>query len=305
MGTPAPYQRIAIYGPGLLGGSIALAIRDFLPSCELRLWARREQPLERAKELGITTHTFQDPRQAAEGAELIILATPIGAFEELARRILPSISHSAIVTDVGSVKAYVHRTTGTLLTERGRLFIGSHPMAGAETQGLEHATPALLQQATVAITNPHHVAEEHVLRLERFWQTLGALTYRLTPENHDQAVARISHMPHIMAALCARNASTGGTPLADLQRLASTGFRDTTRVSSGAAGMWADILWENDVAIRATLHHCVQDLHDLIDLLENQDKAGVYNWLEQAKISRESIIAPSGQPNTPPARQSN
>lgn len=301
MGTPAPYQRIAIYGPGLLGGSIALAARKFLPGCELRLWARRAQPLELAKELGITTHTFQDPRQAAEGAELIILATPIGAFEELARRILPAISRSAIVTDVGSVKAYVHRTTGALLTERGRLFLGSHPMAGAETQGLEHATPGLLQQATVAITNPHNVANEHVLRLERFWQTLGALTYRITPENHDQAVARISHMPHIMAALCSRNATAGDAPLADLQRLASTGFRDTTRVSSGAAGMWSDILWENDVAIRATLHHCVQDLHDLINLLENQDKAGVRSWLEKAKASRETVMARTVQPDTPPA----
>lgn len=293
---PQPYQRIAIFGPGLLGGSIALAVRDFLPECELRLWARREQPLELARELGITTHTYLDPRQAADGADLIILATPIGAFEELARRMLPAISHTAMVTDVGSVKAYVHRTTGALLTERGRLFIGSHPMAGAETQGLEHATPALLQQATVAITNPHQIEEGPVRRLEQFWQSLGGLTYRMTPENHDQTVAHISHMPHIMAALCARNASAGDTPLSDLQRLASTGFRDTTRVSSGAAAMWADILWENDVAIRSTLHHCVRDLHHLIDLLENQDRTGVRCWLEEAKASREAIISPGAPP---------
>lgn len=293
--SPLPYQRIAIFGPGLLGGSIALAVRDYLPGCELRLWARREQPLELARELGITPHTFQDPRAAAEGAELIILATPIGVFEDLARRILPAISHSATVTDVGSVKAYVHRTTGALLTERGRVFIGSHPMAGAETQGLEHAFPTLLQRATVAITNPHQAEEVQVQRLERFWQALGGLTYRMTPENHDQTVAHISHMPHIMAALCARNASAGATPPADLQRLASTGFRDTTRVSSGAAAMWADILWENDVAIRKTLHHCVQDLHHLINLLENQDKAGVRCWLEEAKASRETIMASASQ----------
>jgi len=284
-----PFRSVAVYGPGLLGGSVALAVQKAMPDCELRLWARREQPLRLAEELGIA-RTFLDARKAAEGAELVILATPIGVFEDLARNILPAISHSALVTDVGSVKAYVHRTTGALLTERGRIFIGSHPMAGAETQGLENARASLLQGATVALTNPHGAQESYLLRLEAFWRKLGCSTYRMEPEIHDQTVARISHMPHIMAALCARNAVAGGAPLADLQRLAATGFRDTTRVCSGAAAMWADILWENDVAIRATLQDCVNDLHRLINLLEDQDKIGVREWLGRAKASREDII---------------
>ncbi len=284
-----PFRTVSIFGPGLLGGSIALSIRDNLPTCELRLWARREQPLQLANSLGIT-HTYTDARAAADGADLIIFATPIGAFEELARLILPAISKQALVTDVGSVKAYVHRTTGELLTDRGRLFIGSHPMAGAETQGLEHATPSLLQGATVALTNPHGVAPEMEQRLSDFWQALGCRTYSMQPGHHDRAVARISHMPHIMAALSARNALPGDVPLPDLQRLAASGFRDTTRVCSGAAGMWADILWENDVAVRQVLTNCVNDLHRLIFLLEDQDRAGVLRWLTGAKETRETIL---------------
>lgn len=284
-----PFHTVTIYGPGLLGGSVALAIRDRMPDCELRLWARREQPLQLARTLGIK-HTYTDAREAAQGAELIIFATPIGAFEELARLILPAISKTALVTDVGSVKAYVHRTTGALLTERGRRFIGSHPMAGAETQGLENATPSLLQGATVALTNPHGVPAEEEERLAQFWQILGGRTYSMQPAHHDRAVARISHMPHIMAGMAARNAMPGDVPLHDLQRLAASGFRDTTRVCAGAAGMWADILWENDVAIREVLTNCVNDLHRLIFLLEDQDKAGVLRWLTGARETRETIL---------------
>ncbi len=285
----APFQTIAICGPGLLGGSIALAVREHMPQCELRLWARRAQPLALARELGITEHTYEDVQAAVRGADLIILATPIGAFEELARRMMPALAPDAIVTDIGSVKAYVHRTTGLVLTERGHTFIGSHPMAGAETQGLENARAAMLQGATVALTNPHGAAVEQVNRLAAFWQALGCSTYEMTPINHDRTVARISHTPHILAALCANSAIKGDVPLADLQRLASSGFRDTTRVCSGGTSMWADILWENDVAVREVLAACRQYLQELITLLEQQDKAGLRQWLEQAKDAREDI----------------
>ncbi len=284
-----PFKSVTICGPGLLGGSIALAIREQMPTCELRLWARRAEPLALARQLGITEHTYEDVRAAVRGAELVILATPIGAFEEMARRMMPALSPGALITDIGSVKAYVHRTTGRVLTERGHRFIGSHPMAGAETQGLENATASLLKGATVALTNPHGVAEEEVARLAAFWQALGGSPYTMEPVNHDRTVARISHTPHVLAGLCARGAGSGNIPMADLQRLAASGFRDTTRVCSGGTSMWADILWENDVAVRAALADCINDLQHLIHLLEQQDKVALRLWLEEAKATRENI----------------
>ncbi len=284
-----PFQRIAVFGPGLLGGSIAMAVHAAMPQAELRIWARRTQPLDFARKLGLTDCTTTDAAVAAKGADLIILATPIGVFEDLAHRMLPCVGRDCVVTDVGSVKAYVHRTTGEFLTGRHRIFIGSHPMAGAEKQGIESASADLLEGATVALTNPHHAAPEYVERLARFWQMLGCSTYEMEPANHDQTVARISHVPHILAALCARAATFGPVPMADLQRLAATGFRDTTRVCSGPAGMWADILWENDVAVRAALESCITDLQKLRDLLEEQDKTAVREWLETAKQARETI----------------
>ncbi len=285
----SPFSTVTICGPGLLGGSIALAVREHLPQCELRLWARRAQPLALARQLGITEHTYEDVQTAVRGAQLVIIATPISAFEDLARRMMPALTPGAIITDIGSVKAYVHRTTGQVLTERGHLFIGSHPMAGAETQGLENAKASLLKGATVALTNPHGVASSCVADLASFWQAIGCSTYEMDPVNHDRTVARISHTPHILAGLCARGAVSGNIPMADLQRLAATGFRDTTRVCSGGTGMWADILWENDVAVRSALADCVEDLHTLINLLEQQDKAGLRQWLEQARDAREIV----------------
>ena len=280
---------VTLLGCGLLGGSIALAARDALPETTVRIWARREATLQYARDHGFSTHTYTDLQEAVRGADLVILATPIAAFQELAERMLPALGRDTIVTDIGSVKAYVHRTTGAWLTERGHCFIGSHPMAGTEFTGIENAQEDLLVGATVAVTNPHGADAAQVARLESFWQGIGCSTYRLEPVHHDQAVARISHVPHILAGLCARTAVAGEVPRANLQRLAASGFRDTTRVCSGPAAMWADILWENDSAIRATLQDCVADLHHLIYLLEIQDKAAVQKWLEDATAARTSI----------------
>ncbi|MCQ2371512.1 MAG: prephenate dehydrogenase/arogenate dehydrogenase family protein [Akkermansia sp.] len=280
---------VTLLGCGLLGGSIALAARNSLPETEVRIWARREATLQYAREHGFSQHTYTDLQEAVRGAQLVILATPIAAFQELAERMLPALGKDTIVTDIGSVKAYVHRTTGAWLTERGHCFIGSHPMAGSEFTGIENALEDMLTGATVAITNPHGAPQEQVARLVAFWQGIGCSTYRLEPVHHDQAVARISHVPHILAGLCARTAVAGEVPHPNLRRLAASGFRDTTRVCSGPAAMWADILWENDSAIRATLQDCVADLHHLIYLLEIQDKAAVQKWLEDAAAARHSI----------------
>lgn len=285
----AAYGSITVVGPGLLGGSVAMAVRQHMPGCDLRVWARREQPLAYLREHGVTQHTYTDLQDAVRDAELVILATPIGCFESLAREMLPALREDALVTDVGSVKAYVHRTTGALLTQRGHRFIGSHPMAGTEKTGVENAFADLLRGATVALTNDHGVPAEDEARLAAFWQGLGCSTYAMTPDNHDRAVARVSHVPHVLAALCARAAAGDDVPQADLQRLAAGGFRDTTRVCCGPAPMWADILWENDVAVRRALTDCMGQMQTVIDLLNKQDKAGLRRWLETAADCRRTI----------------
>lgn len=290
-GTLSPFSSVAILGPGLLGGSVALAVRRYLPDMEIRLWARRQAPLDEAAAMSITPHLFTDISSAVAGAELIILATPVGCFENLSVRMLPSIAPGALVTDVGSVKAYVHRTSGALLHAHGVSFIGSHPMAGSEKQGLSAACQDLFVGAGIVLTNDQEAPPELLNRLAAFWTALGGRCLNMEAGLHDRTVARISHVPHVLAALCARNAVADGNQK-DLRELASTGFRDTTRVCSGAPGMWADILWENDVAVRKSLSSCVDDLRELSRLLETQDKAGVERWLANARSAREQILFP-------------
>lgn len=290
MSEPLPFGTITILGPGLLGGSLAMAIRAAIPAAAIRLWARREATLQQALDMGIADAACTDPTEAVRGADLVVLATPIGAFRDLAEQIAPSLAPGAIVTDVGSVKNYVHRTTGSWLHEQGHTFIGSHPMAGSEKQGLEAAYPELFRGASIVLTNDHAAPEHTVDRLRQFWELLGGRCYLMESKHHDRTVARISHMPHVLAALCAYSATRGDVRMHDLQSLAATGFRDTTRVCSGSPSMWTDILWENDCAIREILHTCLDDLTELIRLLEIQDKETLHTWLEQARDNRETII---------------
>ncbi|MCH5284358.1 MAG: prephenate dehydrogenase [Akkermansiaceae bacterium] len=291
----APYASVAILGPGLLGGSIALAIREKMPGCRLSIWARDHAKLTRQCALhpALTgAHLPADPAECARGAELVILATPIGAFASLCERILPALSPRSLVTDVGSVKNSVHAGIGQWLTARGIPFIGSHPMAGGEKQGMEHARANLLHRANIALTNPHAVAEDQVERLSAFWHTLGGTPILFGAQEHDETVARISHVPHLLAALCARGAAHGST--ADhLRQLASSGFRDTSRVSSGDPAMWAGIVLANAGAIRSILRSCVSDLETLCHLLDTEqpDAAAIQTWLREAKDAREGILS--------------
>ncbi len=284
-----PFTRIVIIGPGLLGGSIALAIRQCLPEVSCRIWARRDAVLEVARSKGIT-ETYSDLLESVEGADLVILSTPIDYFSELAKRMLPALSEGCLVTDIGSVKASVHEGVGALLAQQGRRFIGSHPMAGSEKQGLEYASAELLAGKVVALTNDQCCAESDLDALATFWTQIGMRPYSISAAEHDSCVARISHVPHILAALCARSADRADESLAKqhLQSLAATGFRDTSRVSLGATDMWESILLENTHSIIPTLQYCVEDLQRLIEALEQ--RVGVEQWLAEGKSAREFIM---------------
>ncbi len=227
--------------------------------------------------------------QAVEGADLIIMASPVGAMKSLAEQFLPGIKPGVLVTDVGSVKKSVHRDLGAWLAGRGIPFIGSHPMAGSEKQGIEHASPHLFNGARVAITNEEDADEALVSHLTAFWASLGAQCVRLSADEHDKLVAGVSHLPHSLAALCALSAAGAGNS-AKAALLASTGFRDTTRVAEGPPAMWAEILLENGPAVGDTLDLAKNQLEQLQSMIRKRDLEGLQKWLEKAKAAREDIL---------------
>lgn len=289
MTSTSPFDTIAILGPGLLGGSVALAAKRYLEAREVRLWGRRREPLDYARKLGGADLCTQDLAEAVSEADLIVMASPIGAMRALAESFLPFVKPGAVVTDVGSVKGSVHRDAGAFLQSHGVCFIGSHPMAGSEKQGIQYATTELFKQASVILTNDGGMPLEQVDRLNRFWACLGATCLWIGAEEHDRLVARVSHLPHAMAAACV-NAACDGIDMMVASQLASSGFRDTTRVADGAPGMWAEILLENGEALGESLARARDEIALLLSLLKSGDREGVAVWLERAKNLRGDVV---------------
>lgn len=283
------FKQVSILGPGLIGGSVALAVRQFLPETRVCLWGRREEPLKLAKELGAADVCTTDLQEAVSGADLIVIASPVGVMKELAGKFLPFIKQDALVTDVGSVKRGVHQSLGAFLTGKGVDFIGSHPMAGSEKQGMEHATAALFKNACVVLTNGEGLAACKLARLERFWSSLGANCLELDAAEHDRLVARVSHLPHAIAAMCV-HAACSGVDMAEASKLASTGFRDTTRVSDGFPSMWAEILMENREAVAESLNNASLQIDLLREMLEQGEVARLEHWLEEARRKRKEML---------------
>jgi prephenate dehydrogenase len=274
------FQHIAILGGGLLGGSIALAAAPFAST--VRLWARRPETAARARERGIPRATT-DLADACAGADLCILCVPVGAMAALLdEAIAAGLPESCLVTDVGSVKSAPHRDLGPIMAGRAGHFIGSHPMAGSERKGIEAIQHTLMQNAACILTNDSHAPAEETARLERFWQSLGCRTSWMNAASHDTCVARISHLPHVVAAsaarVCLRDPAEGA--------YGGGGLRDTTRVAGGDPSMWAEILTENRAALIAPMRETLADLAEILALLETGDQEAVRHWLEHARTLR-------------------
>ncbi len=282
---------IAIYGPGLLGGSLALAIQERMPGATLRLWARRESAEAGIRARGIRADFFTDAAAAAAGATLIILCTPVETMPALAAQIAQAdLSPDCLITDVGSVKGSVVRALEPVL---GARFIGSHPMAGSEKTGIDVARADLFQNATCLLT-PGSCLRQQVggspalHRLHTFWQALGCRTLELSPEEHDEKVARISHLPHMMAAV---------TTLAALRTdpaavaCVANGFRDTTRVAGGDPGLWTGIALENRDSLLACLRSASDTLTELVEILSKPDEDALRRFLAEAQSLRGTVPA--------------
>jgi len=279
-----PFERIAVLGAGLLGGSLALGV-PARSAAAVRLWARRAETVAQAQALGIEGAT-EDFGLALEGADLVILATPVGAFPELAARILEGgVSSGALVTDVASVKRLVHERVGGLFGAAGIDFIGSHPMAGSEKNGVGAAAADLFEGSACILTDDGAVGAARLGELEDFWRGLGSRCETMSARVHDEVVARVSHLPHVLAAVGARVA------LAQPQdgRLGGGGLRDTTRVAGGDAAMWAEILLENRAALERPLRDAAAGLSEMLAMLEACDHEGLRRWLEGAKQLRDGL----------------
>lgn len=277
------FQKISILGGGLLGGSIALALQD---SREVRLWFRRPELLENARLSGFQGATA-DLTSAVADCDLLILAVPVGAMPALlSAAIEAGLPSTCLVTDVGSVKQAPHQQLSEILASSGNAFIGSHPMAGSEKNGLMAARADLFQNAACLLTNDSNASESLAKALEQFWVDLGCRTRWFSAAEHDRIVARISHLPHITASATALSALKA---CAQYGELSGGGLKDTTRVASGNPDMWAEILTENRDAVIEGVRDNIAQLHEILASLEAGDLEATRQWLVAAKLLRDDL----------------
>lgn len=270
------FSKVAVLGGGLLGGSVALALGDRL---DCRLWARRPETVGQARRAGVEGATH-DLREAVKGADLVLLGVPVGVMPGLLEQALEAgLDPGSLVSDVGSVKGVVHQSLGPIARRGGVAFIGGHPMAGSERQGFAAASAGLFDGAMCLLTDDEDVGDPAAAALEDFWRGLGCRVSWTTAVEHDQLVARISHLPHVMAAVAA---SVAMDP-PEGARFGGGGLKDTTRVAAGDPAMWAEILLENAAALSGPLREAHGRLGEMLAMIEGGDQEALRHLLERAR----------------------
>jgi prephenate dehydrogenase len=245
------------------------------------LWARSPQSARNA--LKYFSFVSCDATETARGSDICVLCTPIGAMPSLAEQLAPALPEAAAITDVGSVKAGVVSRLGAIL---GGRFIGSHPMAGSEQSGLNAARANLFEGAVCIITPTEKSLPDATRAVRKLWECVGCRVVEMAPEEHDERVARVSHLPHAVAAALVNAISLR---LPDVSSIAGGGYRDTTRIAAGPAAMWREILLENRQGLLAGLEDFSAMLDKMKELILKGDAAGLELFLERARAIREDL----------------
>jgi cyclohexadieny/prephenate dehydrogenase len=273
---------LTIVGVGLLGGSIGLAVQARGLVRRVVGVGRDRERLEAAQAAGIITTCAQNLADGVRHADLVIFCTPVDRIAEQVIEAAAFCRPGAILSDVGSTKAnIISALSGRLPSEL--TFVGAHPLAGAEKSGAEFARADLFDNRVVIITPTLSTPANAVKQLEKFWQGLGSQVIRMSPEEHDRAVATTSHVPHAVASALA-----GCLPV-DMFELAASGFRDTTRIAAGDPELWAAIFQANRPAVLAGLQRFVDHLDEFRKLLEHDDGPGLMRYLAEGKRVRDAL----------------
>ncbi len=278
-------HHVTIIGVGLLGGSTGLAIKAQGGRVRVAGVGRRAGSLRTAMKIGAIDSAHLDVSEAVPLSDLVILATPVGAFEDCLRAIKPCLKKGAVVTDVGSTKGAVARMASRVLGPDGP-FVGSHPMAGSEHRGPAFARADLLAGATCVVTPAPQTPPDSVRRVEAFWRALGMKTVRMSPADHDRAVAEISHLPQALASLLMM------LPKSEHLKIAAGGFRDMTRLAGSDAPMWRDIFLTNPNAILQTFDRFAHSLARLRQLVKRADARGLEKFFAASQTRRRKTVAP-------------
>jgi len=284
------WQRVTVIGVGLIGGSLALALRRAGSGAEIVGCGRSAASLRRAAGLGVVDRWTTDVAEAVSGADLVVLGVPLGAVRETLESLRGALAPGAVVTDVGSAKGCVLADAEAVFGAVPPWLVPGHPIAGNERSGVEAASAELFRDRRVILTPAEHTAPQAVARVRALWEEVaGAQVLCTDAAHHDQVLAATSHLPHMLAfGLVDTLARWEGVE--EIFAYAAGGFRDFTRIASSDPVMWRDICLANREALLAALHRYRADLEDLTALVEAGDASGLELLFRNAKETRDRYL---------------
>ncbi len=276
-------RKITVIGLGLLGGSVGLAVSQSLSGVKTAGFSHRASTRAKARRLKVVDEVFDDIKASVKDADLVILATPIGNFEDAFRQIADALPAGCIVTDVGSTKLMPHHWAAKCLPKNIH-YVGSHPIAGSEQRGVEFCRDDLFYKALCILTTTPTTNKRSLRIVKDFWSALGCFVKIMTPAQHDRIFADVSHLPHITAAALV-NAS-------DIEELkfAGKGFMDSSRIASGPANIWADVLMTNAQNIVRGIGRLTAELAKLKKAIRSGDRKKIEKLLDAAREKRSSLV---------------
>ncbi|MEB0139555.1 MULTISPECIES: prephenate dehydrogenase [unclassified Undibacterium] len=284
------FQKIAIFGVGLIGGSFALALKQAGAVAHIVGAGRSRASLQTALELGIIDSIADSPAQAVRDADLVLIAAPVAQTEAILASIAPFLAPTTIVTDAGSTKSDVVAAARAALGERIGQFVPAHPIAGRELNGPQAALSDLYRGKKAVITALAENRPADVARVAAAWQQCGAIIHYLDPSTHDTVFAAVSHLPHLLAYALVDDIAK--KPHADtLFQYAASGFRDFTRIAGSSPEMWRDISLANRSALLAELDSYMSNLQALRGHLLQADGAAINAVYANAQSARHNWIS--------------
>ncbi len=284
------FRKLALIGIGLIGSSIALAARRQGLVDTISIATRRPETLEEARELGLGDSYTLDAAEAVQGADLVILCAPVGAYEGIARAIAPALSPGAILSDVGSVKAHVVKVVGPHLPA-GVSFVPGHPIAGTEHSGPSAGFPELFANRWCVLTPVEGTDPAQTEKLAAFWRAMGSKVETMDAAHHDMVLAITSHIPHLIAYnIVGTVADLETATKSEVIKFSASGFRDFTRIAASDPVMWRDIFLTNRDAVLEMLGRFSEDLSALQRHVRTGDGAALEAMFTRTRAIRRSII---------------
>ena len=282
-------ERLCIIGTGLIGGSLARALREAGACQEVVGAGRNTGNLQTAVDLGVIDRYDTDLAQAVSGADMVVVCVPLGAMEDVFRAIKDQLAEHAVLTDAGSAKGSVIEAVQRAFGRVPDFFVPGHPIAGTEQSGVEASFPGLYKDRRVILTPLPETSTNATDRVRDMWEAAGARVTEMDPLHHDAILAATSHLPHVLAYTLVDSLSK----LDDSDELfeyAAGGFRDFTRIASSDPVMWRDICLANGDAIQLMIEHFIGDLQGLSQAVKDHDGQQLLEIFTSAKIARDRYV---------------